>query len=105
MANTTLTSSSSTGIDSRQLRADLAIRQVGGILGRIVPALGFLFLWIPIIVLIVFSFNNSRSNAVWAGFTTDWYSLLFSGQFSTERRFSTEFLVDALQNSLVIGLI
>ncbi|MBX3080189.1 MAG: ABC transporter permease [Anaerolineae bacterium] len=89
----------------RQLRADLAMRQAGGILGRIIPALGFLFLWIPIIVLIVFSFNNSRSNAVWAGFTTDWYTLLFSGQFSTERRFSTEFLVAALQNSLVIGLI
>ena len=89
----------------RQLQADLTMRRAGGLLGRIVPILGFLFLWIPIIVLVVFSFNNSRSNAVWSGFTTDWYSLLFSGQFSPERRFSTEFLVAALQNSLVIGLI
>ena len=106
MANTTLTSPSpnATGINTRQLQTDLTMRRAGGVLGRIVPALGFLFLWIPILVLIVFSFNNSRSNAVWAGFTTDWYSLLFSGQFSTERRFSTEFLVAALQNSLLIGL-
>ena len=33
----------------------------------------FLFLYAPIFVLIVFSFNDSKSNAVWGGFTLDWY--------------------------------
>lgn len=37
----------------------------------------FLFLYAPIIVLIVFSFNNSKSRGVWAGFTLKWYIELF----------------------------
>jgi len=36
-----------------------------------------LFLYLPIIVLIVFSFNDSRSRSVWAGFTLDWYVEVF----------------------------
>nr|WP_253290847.1 ABC transporter permease [Pseudoflavonifractor sp. MSJ-37] len=37
-------------------------------------ALCFLFLYAPILVLVVFSFNASKSRAVWAGFTLDWYA-------------------------------
>jgi spermidine/putrescine transport system permease protein len=33
----------------------------------------YLFLYAPILVLVVFSFNQSRLNAVWQGFTTKWY--------------------------------
>jgi len=36
------------------------------------------FLYAPILVLIVFSFNDSRSQAYWAGFTLDWYVQLFN---------------------------
>lgn len=36
-------------------------------------ALIFLFLYAPIFVLIVFSFNSSKSRAVWTGFSLDWY--------------------------------
>ncbi len=35
--------------------------------------LGYLFLYLPIIILVVFSFNDSRSTALWAGFSTRWY--------------------------------
>ena len=35
--------------------------------------LGYLFLYTPIIVLVIFSFNDSRSTAQWSGFTTRWY--------------------------------
>lgn len=35
--------------------------------------LGYLFLYLPIIILVIFSFNDSRSTAQWAGFTTHWY--------------------------------
>lgn len=45
--------------------------------GRILTSLIFLFLYIPIGVLIVFSFNATKSRAVWAGFTLDWYVKLF----------------------------
>jgi spermidine/putrescine transport system permease protein len=37
----------------------------------------FLFLYAPIIVLIVFSFNSSKSRGVWSGFTFKWYVELF----------------------------
>ncbi len=38
---------------------------------------GFLFLYLPIFVLIVYSFNESRLVTVWAGFSTKWYGELF----------------------------
>ncbi len=37
----------------------------------------FLFLYAPVVVLIVFSFNNSKSRANWDGFTFKWYVELF----------------------------
>ena len=40
---------------------------------RLMTGLIFLFLYAPIFVLIIFSFNNSKSRSVWAGFTLDWY--------------------------------
>ncbi|WMM23616.1 ABC transporter permease [Tissierella sp. MB52-C2] len=46
-------------------------------LKRLYTFLIFLFLYAPIIVLIVFSFNNSKSRGVWAGFTFKWYVELF----------------------------
>jgi len=46
-------------------------------LNRFFMALVFFFLYAPIFVLIVFSFNNSKSRAVWQGFTLNWYVELF----------------------------
>ena len=51
-----------------------------GIGSRLFIALCFLFLYAPILVLIVFSFNASKSKAVWAGFTLDWYAQLFQNE-------------------------
>jgi putrescine transport system permease protein len=42
--------------------------------------LGFAFLYLPIVILIVFSFNESRLVTVWGGFSTKWYGTLFSNQ-------------------------
>jgi putrescine transport system permease protein len=42
--------------------------------------LGFAFLYIPILSLVVFSFNESRLVTVWAGFSTKWYGALFDNQ-------------------------
>lgn len=46
-------------------------------LKRFYTFLIFLFLYAPIIVLIIFSFNNSKSRGVWNGFTLKWYIELF----------------------------
>lgn len=51
-----------------------------GLLANLFIALCFLFLYAPILVLIVFSFNASKSKAVWTGFTLDWYAQLFHNQ-------------------------
>ncbi len=39
--------------------------------------LGFLFLYLPIALLIIYSFNESRLVTVWAGFSVKWYGVLF----------------------------
>ena len=43
-------------------------------------AFGFAFLYVPILSLIVYSFNESRLVTVWAGFSTKWYVELFQNQ-------------------------
>jgi putrescine transport system permease protein len=41
---------------------------------------GFLFLYLPIVLLVVFSFNESRLVTVWGGFSTKWYGELFRNE-------------------------
>jgi len=53
----------------------------------------FAFLYLPIVLLVVYSFNDSRLNLYWAGFTTKWYGLLFGN----------EVLLRAFQNSLIVA--
>ena len=47
---------------------------------RIYMALIFLFLYLPIMVLVVLSFNNSKSRVKWGGFTTQWYISMFQNK-------------------------
>ena len=44
---------------------------------RVFTILVYLFLYAPIVLLIVFSFNATKSNRVWGGFSLDWYVELF----------------------------
>lgn len=44
---------------------------------RFYMALIFLFLYAPILLLVVFSFNDANSNVVWQGFSLRWYGELF----------------------------
>jgi len=43
---------------------------------------GFAFLYIPIVSLIVYSFNRSKLVTVWAGFSTEWYGALLQNDGS-----------------------
>ena len=58
-------------------------------------ALVFGFLYLPVLILIIFSFNNTRSVAVFTGFSTEWYLSLAQNRE----------LLDAARNSLLVGLI
>lgn len=53
-----------------------------------------LFLYLPIAVLVLFSFNQSKLNVVWTGFTLEWYARLWSDTV----------LVRALENSLIVAV-
>jgi len=56
-------------------------------------ALVFAFLYIPILLLIVFSFNQSKLGIRWTGFTTQWYGVLFGNRV----------LLDSFYNSLIVA--
>jgi len=43
-------------------------------------AFGYAFLYIPVALLVIFSFNESRLVTVWSGFSTKWYAELFRNQ-------------------------
>lgn len=45
-----------------------------------VMALGYAFLYVPIVSMVVYSFSDSRLATVWGGFTTRWYVELFGNQ-------------------------
>lgn len=47
---------------------------------RIYTFLAYLFIYIPILVLIIFSFNTQKLNIRWEGFTLSWYNVLFHDQ-------------------------
>jgi spermidine/putrescine transport system permease protein len=57
--------------------------------------LTYLFLYVPLVIVVVYSFNDSRLNAEWVGFTTYWYGELFRD----------EQMMEAAWNSLVIGVV
>ena len=49
-----------------------------GVPGRLYNSFILFFLYAPILILVAFSFNSSKSRTVWSGFTFDWYRDLFS---------------------------
>jgi len=53
----------------------------------------FLFFYLPIAVLVLYSFNASRLNIVWTGFTFEWYAKLLEDRV----------LVRTLENSLIVA--
>lgn len=62
---------------------------------RIYIGLVFAFLYVPILVLIVNSFNSSKSRTVWTGFTLDWYRKLFTNKT----------IISSLGNTLLVAAI
>lgn len=57
--------------------------------------LGFAFLYIPVVLLVIYSFNDSRLVTVWGGFSTRWYGALLR---------NTQ-LMDAARVSLVVAVV
>jgi putrescine transport system permease protein len=51
--------------------------------------MGFAFLYLPILLLVIYSFNASRLVTVWGGFSTQWYGALFRNQALMEAAWVT----------------
>ena len=69
------------------------------ILNKLYMFLIFAFLYMPIIVLIAFSFNDSKSRVIWSGFTFKWYQKLFENQEILSSFYNT--IIVALVASLI----
>lgn len=65
------------------------------VFSRLYIFLIFAFLYIPIAIIIVFSFNATKSNVVFSGFTLDWYKALFND----------DNVIGALKNSLTVAVL
>lgn len=61
---------------------------------RVFVGFVYAFLFAPIVVLVLFSFNDSKRNAVWRGFTLKWYDALFHDSA----------VLQALQNSFKVAV-
>ena len=64
-------------------------------LERFYVALIFIFLYAPIVVLMVFSFNDSKLRGQWAGFTFDWYRELINDPI----------ILQSLYNTLLVAIV
>ena len=83
---------------ARQFGKDImqeVLRMVKKSLERIYLALIFLFLYLPIAVLVVLSFNDSKSRVFWGGFTLKWYQKLFDSSM----------IIDAFQTTIIVTLL
>ena len=66
----------------------------------------FLFLYLPIIILVIYSFNTSKMNIIFEGFTLDWYKNLFQNKELLEAFFNTMIIaVVSTIVSVIIGVI
>jgi spermidine/putrescine transport system permease protein len=71
----------------------------------VVTIWGFIFLYLPIVILIIYSFNASRFNAVWRGFTWQWYHNLWSGISDGKANITDVMIWNALGNSLIVAFV
>ena len=56
---------------------------------RLFMGLVFLFLYAPIVILIIFSFNAGNSNTIWKGFSLHWYQELFKSRIIMNSVYTT----------------
>lgn len=85
---------------------DMMMRRIGiwGLFFN--PIVSYIFLWLPILLLVIYSFNDSRrASGRWEGFTTNWYSRIFQGVSGGRSRFSTEEMLQSVETSIIIGIV
>jgi len=75
-------------------------------ISKLYLTLVFLFLYAPIVVLVVYSFNDSKSRGTWGGFTFKWYLELFKDRdIKTALYYTVTIAVIAAVISTIVGTI
>ena len=92
-------------VNQGSMRRNRAIRRLGKVGLWLNPVFSYFFLWAPILILVLFSFNDSKSVASFTGFTLKWYQNILNNVMGAERAFSTEIMLNAFRNSLFVGTI
>ncbi len=92
-------------INENALGRNRRIKRLGKLGLLLNPLVAYFFLWAPILVLVLFSFNQSKSVASFTGFTLKWYSNILNNVVGAESAFSTELMLNAFRNSLFVGTI
>jgi spermidine/putrescine transport system permease protein len=108
MARALTTTEKNFEVNQGKLQRDMLTRRVGRFGLVLTPIISYFFLWAPIVVLIVFSFNNSNSVSVWQGLTGKWYQGIWNAVVGIEAEgssFRTELLLQSVRNSLIVGVI
>jgi putrescine transport system permease protein len=71
-----------------------------------VLGLGYAFLYLPIVLLVIYSFNESKLVTIWSGFSTKWYAaLLEDEELINAAWLSLKIAVLAASSSVVIGAV
>lgn len=89
--------------DVNAMRRDMLVRRVGKWGLYFNPIFSYFFLWAPIVILVLFSFNSSRSVATFEGFTLQWYDNIMNNVVGAGENFSTDLMLTSLGNSLKVG--
>lgn len=95
----------STQINTGAVQRDLWVRRLGRIGLWFNPVFSYFFLWAPIVILVLFSFNSSRSVSQFEGFTFQWYDNIFNNVVGAGENFSTDLMLTSLKNSLIVSSI
>ena len=82
-------------MDNKRLSKRLKRKRMGKRLGNLYALIVFAFIYLPIVIMVIFSFNDQRNNYYWNGFTLEWYEYLFTQSD----------LLQYLINSLIVAIV
>lgn len=80
--------------EKKQLSKRLKRKKLFNRLSNVYAVLVFAFIYIPIVIMVIFSFNDQNNNYYWKGFTWKWY----------EKLFTNSDLIHYLGNSLIVAI-
>ncbi|MDO4746049.1 MAG: ABC transporter permease [Bacillota bacterium] len=81
-------------MEKTKLSKRLKRKRRGRRLGNLYALIVFAFIYLPIVIMVIFSFNDQKNNYYWNGFTLEWYEYLFTQSD----------LLQYLINSLIVAI-